>query len=312
MPGNHIQLRFVLLASNSIWDTEFMGMCFHITNKSNNDTTALLRHYASHAKILNISISCPPQSNSANPDFHPITRALSSFDITQKVRALRLTYPPDELIQLISSFPLLKSLAITRSTARLDLQLQSIQLTWVHLFCDAFKSITLPSSIQVLHLCGMPPETIMSLLRQCPNLIRSANYLSGVMLRLNHFGKSFWPVYEVDGPWSTSSVQNTQPPVIDSLELIGLPHLRPSTRPPVDVITFCHQLSATLVSLTLERLEWSFADLHHLFDFSMPNLQILKLKHWTALFNAMTALTPNTDKHSDKINTPLHWADKSI
>lgn len=297
--------RRIVFAMPWLWER----LCFHVTRKSSSGNAALLQHYASHANTLNVSISCSPRSNFGNPDFQPITRALFSSDITPKIKALKLVYPPDEWIPLLSSFAQLETLAIARSTGRLHLQLQSLRLTRVHLFRVTFEFITLPASVKALHLSGMAPNTIMSLLRQCPNLTESLSYSGSILfsasLGPDHLRKAI-QVQPMDaGSPATRTVQMMQLPPFDSLKLINLPLLHPPMLPPTNIIWFCHQLCANLVSLTLERLEWTLADLRHLFRFPIPNLQVLKLEDRVALPNDIRALMPSEEEYNNWEIGPL-------
>lgn len=305
--------RQIAFATPRLWER----MRFWLHPPRVNSGSAWLQYCASHVQFLDISVVGYDHDAIWRWDpleqiIHPITKVLFSPDIARKVKALSLAHSPlHDWIPMLPSFPLLNSLALRdvltpENTSSLDLQ--TFPLFRVCLEDIRFISVSLPASVQVLHLYNVRSRISMDLLRQCPNLVECINDIGSYTihevsftthLALNHLKTLAWPLTE--GLSDAASIHNLQMPVLEHLKL---EYTWEHTSQASGAITLlCHQLSTTLLSLTLVsfRVGWTFNILREVFKLSLHNLRILKLESWSiiSLLEAIRLLTPSEDEYNN-------------
>lgn len=303
------QWRQIAFATTKLWERLSLQVGEGANNA--NRVAALLLHYASHANYLYIRLSFvkhEPFSGFSPGDISALAEALFSPEITQKVQTLSLYAPPSGWLPKLSSFPALTTLALADVTYHRypsKLQLESLPLSRVFLQGDRFELIILPPSVEVLHLEGTPSILNMALLYQCPNLVECKSISVGrrtfpfaTNLTLGRLKTLIWAFNE--GFSKVESIQRLRMPAIESLHITS-----PRLYSPETIIMLCHQLSTTLVSLTLDPFshQHSLDDtLHQLFDSSLPNLQVLKLLQWLPIMilETLRILTPSEDEYRNK------------
>ncbi|EKM83290.1 hypothetical protein AGABI1DRAFT_125746 [Agaricus bisporus var. burnettii JB137-S8] len=284
---------------------------------------SLIEHCALHTKSLDVSLVNHVTNEDAVDYLHPITRVLSSPDITQNVKILTVSGIPTHWAPLLSSFSFLNALSIKDGIKKPRvsspmLALKAVELgglrslTQVHIHVNTIHSITLPPSVEILHLLTSNPDLIIPVLYQCPHL-REVEYENRDSsraisfpepLNLRNLKKMVW-VANIDVE-TMDSAQNLGIPAMEYLELTQFS--AGSTVVPAAIITFCHRGAASLSTLILHNFsrEWSVTQLRQLFRHSLPNLQKLELRRWSyqPLLEAISALG---DEHDNPANayTPV-------
>ncbi|XP_006455935.1 hypothetical protein AGABI2DRAFT_121849 [Agaricus bisporus var. bisporus H97] len=252
-----------------------------------------LQHCSTYARTLNISLSLPHWCHTKVLD--RLTKVFFSPEVKAKVIKLRLYKAPPQWLRLISQLRVLRSLTFDdhwhyRNNEDLP----------------HYKEITLPPSLRSLYLRNLPMYGL-AFLDQCPNLINCEyrplhTHGSTSSSKPLVFEKLKWMVTPVQqGLQTMASVKNLQTPSVEILELEdrGFSKIIPDV-----IISFCCQLSSTLVSLTLNGYGFRLPldSLKSLFR-SLPHLQRFYTILWSEdnLLNAVQALTydENSNRYID-------------
>lgn len=169
------------------------------------------------------------------------------------------------------------------------------------LSCERIK---LPPSVQVMTLLDDRPDTWTALLYQCPNLtevrmtmkLLDSSTTFAAPLTLNCLETLSW----------SARLTSTDFPSIQNLHLPTLKHLRLNFgfgAQPKPIVTFCGQVSQTLVSLELGFFsDWGAGDFRQLFRHKFLRLENLKLAQspLSQLLMATRALTPSDEEFRRK------------
>ncbi|EKM77051.1 hypothetical protein AGABI1DRAFT_130778 [Agaricus bisporus var. burnettii JB137-S8] len=296
--------RQVALSTPKLWE-RVECQC---TWKQHRNTSLLIQHCALYASSLDISLFNQSDPDSGEETFDTTTAVLYSSNVTGKLKSLELLYgPPPQWIRLIPSFLRLEDLTIEGGRHHHpNVDLGSLPfLSRVHLSSAAFKSLILPPSVLMLHLEGQSTRHSVPLLYNCPRLVEFTS-------QSNSYSKSPRPI-SLSRPlvldslktlvWSpaqtfveVASATELKIPVIENLELGDSRGLELAP-----FITFCHQISPSLESLTLKYFRFttcSIASLQNLFKFPNPTLRMLSLTDWshTSILDAIRALTPGEEE----------------
>ncbi|XP_006457485.1 hypothetical protein AGABI2DRAFT_181677 [Agaricus bisporus var. bisporus H97] len=290
------QWRQVALSTSKLWEkVECQGY-----RKLYRDSSLLIQHCALYASSLDISLlDHGYELESQDKSFDTITTILSSSDVTRRLETLKLKrIPSPKWIHLLPSFLRLESLTIS-SGEHPSVNLSSLPLSRVYLSDTTFDSLILPPSVLILYLQGSSTRHFYTLLGSCPKLVEftclSYIYMEAPKppallnpLALNNLKKLVWS----PAGWFMGAASATELnlPAIAHLDLSG-------SLSPAPFIMLCHQISASLESLTLKAFPmastWSIGDLRRLFKCLAPRLRKLSITQWShiSLLDALSVLT---------------------
>jgi hypothetical protein len=244
------------------------------------ECTSLLRHCASYASHLELSV------RALGSHYHPyltvkmIAQIFSSPVVKQKIKVLRLLTlfrDPREMISFLSSLPALDTLALFNDieypTFHIDLSSLSLPHAAIH-DTSYLKSISLPSSTKVLHLTNIHTTLKLDFLKQCPDLVELVIDIFG------QHNKSYdlFTLKQLKrlSATTTQILKNLQTRILNSLSLGWIN--RDNAEGLTSIIPFCRQISTSLTTLILNYFPetWESTDFQLLFG-SLPKLRNLGL-----------------------------------
>jgi hypothetical protein len=258
---------------------------------------SLLHHCASYAPYLELIVNVSGPRSDFTAEM--IAQVFSSPDTTRKIKALEVSPSLSTwtaILSFLSSLPTLDTLVINDTPVH-HIDLRGLSLSHVVIYADeALESISLPPSMEVLHLFDFPE---LAFLKQCPNLVEfvfdnvDPNKPLVDLLTLNHLKRLS---VTINSP--TSPLKNLQTPTLEFLRLewrfaeVGL----------ASIIPFCRQVSTGLTTLILDIFPeiWKIADFELLF-ISLPKLRNLELypRYFEYIFYPIYALLHQKDNSKD-------------
>jgi hypothetical protein len=280
------------------------------------DARALLRHCFALTPYINIVV----QDLLRERDVPFAADILSLSGVTSKVKSFEVysTTMKHWIASLRRGFfPILDSVSLrpdigfgellAKRYSSFDLgSLTSIVRLRIYCFYPCLTlPVVIPPSIQVLHLTNVPEDVKISLLYQCPNLVKCDidGYTSAGRVwlseapSLTRLKRFVWDV----GPYTREPIQNLHMPSLEYLEL------KLSNGGFETVHSLCHHLSQTLTTLVLTNLPDTFGigHLRQLFRISFPKLETLEIHYFhniELMRNVFLALVPRGEESEALLN----------